>query len=100
MYDNDRSEIKHRHYLSLASLPFWCSALLLWATLIAIVATSNFGLSGAFVASFSLIAATAAIARLLRLNANRFALSAFLAGLILTGSLFLIALLANSEWVG
>lgn len=81
---------------SLASLLLFSWAAPIWIFLIWAVGSSpGFGAVGYVVAAATLVAATAAISRLFRNVANGLALSALLAGLILTGGIVFAAVIAG-----
>jgi hypothetical protein len=80
---------------SLASLLLISGAVPIWIFLIWAVGNSpGFGVVGYAVAAGTLVAATAAISRLFRNIKNGLALSALLAGLILTGAIVFAAVMA------
>jgi hypothetical protein len=81
---------------SLASLLMWLGALPLWAFLIVVIGNSpGFGRLGFIITPIALVAATAAIFRLLRDRRNGLATAALLAGIILTGALMVVAAISQ-----
>jgi hypothetical protein len=79
--------VRQPRQIRLASLLLYSAAMPVWAYLIWTLGNSRFGHSGIIGGSVALIAATAALFILFRKTKNALALSAFLAGLLLMGSL-------------
>lgn len=83
---------------SLASLLLVMAALPLWVFLIVAVGTSpGFGPNGFVAAPVALVVATVALSRLFRETKNGLAISALVAGTILTGALVVAAALLRLE---